>query len=337
MMRISKTPLRVSFFGGGTDYPDYFKRYPGMVVGTSVNLYIYIIVLPMSDFCEQRFRILYSKNESVNQISEIQHPVIRAVLQEEGYSDSLNLSIMSDVPGGTGLGSSSSFTVGFVKLISHLTNKRMGNYALAQKAIHIEHDVLKENVGIQDQIHAAYGGLSRYCFDKDNFHINPIRINADCQRALDSSMFLIYTQISRRATGSLDEQIENTKSKKIDRELSHLISLAEQSVAVLEQKSPEQLLKDLGAMLDEGWRTKRKLSTNISNAKIDALYEKAKSLGAYGGKLCGAGAGGFFFLLAPCYKYASLVNAFGEGNVMRISTETSGSRVTAVGHDFQVA
>ena len=330
MIRISKTPLRVSFFGGGTDYPDYFERAPGIVVGTSINLYIYVNALPMPEFCEQRYRILYSNSESVNDINDIQHPVVKAVLNEFGYEDPLNLSIMSDVPGGTGLGSSSTFTVGFVNLVCHLSNRRINKFALAQKAIHIEHEVLKENVGIQDQIHAAYGGLSCYRFGKEDFQINPIRINADCQRALDSSMFLIYTRISRRATKTLDEQIERTKSRKIDDELSNLISLAEQSITVLEQGSPEQMLRDLGAMLDEGWQTKRSLSSNVSNSDIDAIYEKAKSLGAFGGKLCGAGAGGFFFVLAPSYKYASFASAFGEGNVMRVSTENSGSRVVTL-------
>lgn len=337
MIRISKTPLRISFFGGGTDYPAYFERYPGMVVGTTINLYIYIIALPIPDFCEQRFRFLYSRNESIDRIDEIQHPVIQAVLKEEGYDEPLNVSIMSDVPGGTGLGSSSSFTVGFVNLINALKGSRLSRYALARKAIYIEHDILGENVGIQDQIHAAHGGLSKYCFSEDAFSIHPIRINADCQNALDRSMFLVFTEISRRATACLDEQIKNTKAKNLDGELSHLIALAEQSVAVLEQDCPDRMLTDLGHMLNEAWKTKRKLSSRITNPKIDELHDEAMRLGAYGGKLCGAGAGGFFFLLAPSEKYVDLGQAFGQANVMRISTEMGGSRLNAISDEVQFA
>ncbi len=336
MIRISRTPLRVSFFGGGTDYAAYFEKFPGTVVGTTINLYVYIIALPMPDFCEQKYRFLYRMNESVNSIEEITHPVIRAVLREEDFHAPLNVAIMSDVPAGTGLGSSSSFTVGFVNLVKSLKGVPLNRYALARRAIYIEHDVLSENVGVQDQIHAAYGGLSRYSFHKDEFSIHPVRINVECQNALDHSMFLLYTEISRHASESVAQQLENTRTGRVGKELAHLVKLAEQSVAVLEQRSPDQMLKELGHMLNEGWQTKRSLSTWVTSPKIDEMYEAALRLGAYGGKLCGAGAGGFIFVLAPHHLHQDFVERFGERNVMRITTEMTGSRVTTLGDEMQL-
>lgn len=327
MIKLSRSPLRVSFFGGGTDYPDYFSRNEGMVVGTSINLYIHIIAAAMEDFCEHRFRILYSKSENVDKIEDIQHPVVRSVLLEENYNMPLNLSVMSDVPGGTGLGSSSAFTVGFINLINNLKGVNVSKYALAKAAINIEHNILKENVGVQDQIHASFGGLSRYTFHKDEFTFNPIDINSDCQRLLDDSMFLVYTGGSRRATLLLEEQLQNTREKKVEKELNHLIDLCKESKGVFEQASPEKMMVGLGKMLDEAWETKLRLSSNISNPTIDEIYSAAKKIGVYGGKLCGAGAGGFFLFLAPSHLRDKLSELFGQGNVLKISTENKGSQV----------
>lgn len=325
MIKISKTPLRVSFFGGGSDYPDYFNRQQGAVLGTSINLYIYIAALPMTDFCEQRYRLMYGSPESVDQIDDIKHPVIRNVLKFASYTDPLNLSIMSDVPSGTGLGSSSTFTVGMIKLINLLLNNNISKYALAKQAIHIEHDILGENIGIQDQIHASFGGLSLYEFYKDNLTVRPINMPHDSFSVLCESMYLVYTNISRRATKTLDEQINNTKNKKIDKEISNLVEMAKEGKSVLEQNSPNQMLKDLGKMLDEAWQVKRQLSSRISNNQLDDIYNTCKQLGAYGGKLCGAGAGGFFFILAPHHVYQKMLEKFGEGNVMSISIDNDGS------------
>jgi len=327
MIKISRSPLRVSFFGGGTDYPDYFMRNQGMVVGTSINLYIHIIASAMEDFCEHRFRILYSKSENIDKIEDIQHPVIRAVLLEENYNMPLNLSVMSDVPGGTGLGSSSAFAVGFINLINNLKGVNVSKYALAKSAINIEHNILKENVGIQDQIHASFGGLSRYAFHKDDLSINPIKVNSDCQKLLDDSMFLVYTGVTRRATESLDEQLRNTREKKVEKDLSHLVELCKQSVVVFEQASPEKMMVELGKMLNEAWQTKRRLSSNITSPEIDSIYDTAKDIGVHGGKLCGAGAGGFFLFLAPGHLHQKLSERFGTGNVVKISTENKGAQV----------
>ena len=327
MLCISKTPVRISLFGGGTDYPDYFNEHPGAVLGTTINKYIYIVTLPMAGFAQSKYRVTYRIVENVDTVADIQHPVIRAVLVEEGYGEPLNIAIIADMPGGTGLGSSSSFTVGFVNLISRLKGKQITRYELAKEAIRIEHEVLNENVGIQDQLHAAYGGLAKYAFEKKDFTIRPIQIITECRDALNDSLLLVHTGIERRASAVLEEQIEKTKSKSLQKELSHLLALVDQGVAVLERNKPDGMLRELGEMLNETWQTKRALSSKMATDKIDLIYETGIKLGAYGGKLCGAGGGGFFLFIVPQHVQPSFLEAFGHRNVVKIAMEESGARV----------
>ena len=281
----------------------------------------------MKDFCEQRFRLMYRVPESVNTIDDIKHPVIRNVLKLENYTDPLNISVMSDVPSGTGLGSSSSFTVAMLKLIKSLKGESISKASLAKQAIYLEHDVLNENVGIQDQLHASFGGLALYEFEGDEFIVKPIQMLPDCYSVLCDSMYLVYTQTTRRATSTLEEQIQNTKNKTRYKDISTLVEMAKEAKVILEQSSPDQMIKELGGMLDEAWQVKRKLSSTISNDHLDRVYNTCKQLGAYGGKLCGAGAGGFFFILAPQTSYPKLIGKFGAGNVMSISIDNDGVRL----------
>lgn len=327
MIHIVKVPLRLSFFGGGTDYREYFANNKGSVLGTTINVFVYIASLPMVGFAEQRFRIMYRQIENANSIDEIQHPVIRETLRDERYNEPLNISIMADLPGGTGLGSSSSFTVGFIQLIKCLKNEDVSRYALAKHAIRMEHDILKENVGVQDQIHATYGGLSKYSFYKDDFSITPVRINSDCKHALDQSIFLIYTGSTRSASTVLNEQIKRTQEGQITQQLNRMTELVDQGVAVLEQVSPDKMLKELGEMLNEAWLTKKSLSGMISNGRIDEIYQTAMDLGAYGGKLCGAGGGGFMAMIAPAHLEGRFRETFGKDNICKVKIEENGSRI----------
>ncbi len=328
MITVSKTPVRISFFGGGTDYPAYLESNKGAVLGCTINKYIYTVALPMAGFAENRFRVTYRNVEHVDTIDEISHPVVRAGLKEMGYDHPLNVAIISDMPGGTGLGSSSAFTVGFVNLIQHLKGSPLSRYDLAQRAIHIEHDILHENVGVQDQVHAAFGGLSHYIFHKREILIRPINIKTDCRRYLNDSLMLVHTGTERHASEAVSEQIENTKAKKITTELSHLVKLAEQGVAVFEQESPDAMLADLGQMLNEAWLTKRKLSSSISNNRIDEIYQRGMEIGAVGGKLCGAGQGGFFLFLVPPEKQKQMAEVFGSKRIVKVEIEDCGSVVT---------
>ncbi|WP_407049803.1 hypothetical protein [Methyloraptor flagellatus] len=327
MLTVSKSPLRVSFFGGGTDYPDYFKQFPGAVLGTAIDKFIYTIMLPMSGASQTNYRITYRKVEEVDRISDIQHNVIRSVLTEYKYNDPMNIAIISDLPGNSGLGSSSSFTVGFIKLISHLQGRSITKLDLMRAAVHIEADVLQENVGIQDQTHSAFGGLNLYRFQGNDFSIQPIRMTTDSRDALNASLCLVYTGIERSASATVEEQVKKTREKKVHKELTHLYDLCEHGVQVLEGNDPDRMLTELGRLLDDGWQTKRSLSSAISTPRIDEIYDTAKSLGAFGGKLCGAGGGGFMLFLAPKHAQQKMLETFGQKHFVKIATEDSGAAI----------
>lgn len=327
MLTISKTPLRVSFFGGGTDYPDYYGQFPGAVLGTAIDQFIYTIALPMAGFAETRYRITYRVVEAVDNIADIKHNVIRATLQEMRYESPINIAIISDIPGNSGLGSSSSFTVGFIRLVEHLRGRSITKLDLMKAAVHIEHDVLKENVGIQDQTHAAFGGLNLYTFHKSDFAIQPVRMVTDCRDALNASLCLIFTGTQRSASQTLEEQMRNTREKKIHKELDHLLALCREGLSLLEGSKPEAMLRDFGALLSDGWETKRRLSTAISNQRVDDIYSEGMRQGAYGGKLCGAGGGGFFMFMAPPETQIKLKETFGASNFVKIAMSDEGAQI----------
>jgi D-glycero-alpha-D-manno-heptose-7-phosphate kinase len=327
MLFSSRTPLRVSFFGGGTDYPDYFSRHPGAVVGMAIDRYVYVSALRLSEIIDYKYRLTYSQLERVTSSSDIDHPVVRAVLAYYEVEQALDISIQADLPASSGLGSSSAFTVGLVNLISAMHSRSMTRLDLAQEAIHIEHDLLAENVGVQDQLHAAFGGLNRFDFVDGRTRITPIQMTAPCQDRLLSSLVLVYTGKTRFASKVLTEQVQATKEQKIDRELSHLLKLVDQSVDLLEGDDPEVLLRDFGAMMHEGWQTKRKLSSGVSNPQIDSLYEAALTAGATGGKLCGAGGGGFLLMVVPPENRSRFDETLRGHSIIPIGMDHHGSQI----------
>ena len=327
MINISRSPLRISFFGGGTDYPSYYHHNPGAVLGASIDKYIYTIALPMADFAENRYRITYRIVEGVDRVEDIKHNVIRATLVEMGYVKPLNIAIISDLPGNSGLGSSSSFTVGFIALMEYLQGRSITKFDLFKRAVHTERDLLKENVGIQDQIHAAFGGLNLYQFHKEELTIRPAQMATECRNALDRSLCLLYTGIQRHASATLQEQLKNTEEKKIQKDLNHLVKLCHDGLALLEGRNPESMLSDLGKLVSEGWETKRRFSTSVTLPQIDEAYEEAMRLGAYGGKLCGAGGGGFLLFMAPDHVQSKMIETFGEKSFVKISLEDAGASI----------
>jgi D-glycero-alpha-D-manno-heptose-7-phosphate kinase len=327
VINISKSPLRISFFGGGTDYPSYFHDNPGAVLGASIDKYIYIIALPMADFAEQRYRITYRIVEGVDRVEDIKHNVIRATLLEMGYDKPLNIAIISDLPGNSGLGSSSSFTVGFIALMEYLESRSITKFDLFKRAVHTERDLLKENVGIQDQIHAAFGGLNLYQFHKDELTIRPAQMATECRNALDRSLCLVYTGIQRHASATVQEQLKNTEEKKIQTDLTHLVKLCHDGLALLEGRNPQAMLCDFGKLVSEGWETKRRLSTSVTLPQIDATYDEAMRLGAYGGKLCGAGGGGFLLFMAPDHVQSKMIETFGQKSFVKICLEDHGAGI----------
>lgn len=329
MLLTSRTPLRISFFGGGTDYPEYFLDRPGAVVGMAINKYVYISLLRISDVIDYRYRVSYSKLEKTVTIDEIQHPVVRCVLNDRNIVTPLDINVMSDLPASSGLGSSSAFTVGFVNAINALTRQPMTRIELGKAAIRVERDLLGERVGIQDQLHAAFGGLNRFDFVGGHIRITPIQMTAACQGRLLSSMCLVYTGVTRHASAVLDQQITATKARVIDRELGHLIDLTNSACDLLENGAPGTFVEEFGAMMHEGWQTKRRLSASVSSPEIDALYDACRAAGATGGKLCGAGSGGFLLMIVPPEKRAGFEKGLAGTPIIPVDLDHQGSVILA--------
>jgi D-glycero-alpha-D-manno-heptose-7-phosphate kinase len=324
-MMVSRTPLRVSFFGGGTDYPEYFRRARGAVVGMAIDQYIYVSMLRLSNILEYRYRVSYSRVETVAEADAIRHPVVRYALTHYRVDPGLDISIMADLPARSGLGSSSSFTVGLLHLIFAEQGKVTTKLDLARSAVFVERELLGENVGVQDQYHAAFGGLNRFDFEDERTRISPVQMNGVCQAALTGSLFLLYTGVTRHASETLHEQMQRTREGTADRDLSHLLALTDQAVTVLEGDDPERMLTDFGAMLHDGWETKKRLSSRVSGPEIDALYDAARSAGAIGGKLCGAGSGGFLLILVPPERRAVFRERMNGCAIIPIGLDTCGA------------
>jgi D-glycero-alpha-D-manno-heptose-7-phosphate kinase len=327
MLLTSRTPLRVSFFGGGTDYPEYFSRARGAVLGMAIDKYVYVSALVLPSVLDYRYRVTYSRIETVTEVGQIEHPVVREALRHYAVTEPLHVSTMTDLPARSGLGSSSSFTVGFINLICALQKRQLTKLDLARAAIFVEHELLHENVGVQDQYHAAFGGLNRFDFQGDRTRISPLQMSAPCVAALTGSLFLVYTGVTRFASETLDEQIEKTRAGALDRDLSHLLALTTQAVDVLEGSDPGRMLAEFGAMLHEGWETKKRLSSKVTTPAIDALYDACRDAGALGGKLCGAGAGGFLLMLVPPERQARFRETIRQPPVMPVGLDTLGSTI----------
>ena len=291
-MVISKTPVRISFFGGGTDYPEYFNEFGGCVLSTTIDKYVYITINKIGGLLDEKYRVAYKKVELCNTIEDIEHPSVRETLRNMNIEDGLDINIFSDLPARTGLGSSSSFTVGLLNALYAFEGKVKSKLDYAKEAIYIEKDILQENVGVQDQLAAAVGGLNYMKLSSSGYEVNPIILSKERKRQLDSNLLLYYTGISRFATEVLKEQVENTKKKKVMIELKDIYDMVQDGMKILSDSAIP--LSDFGYLLDKTWQAKKKLSSAISSGSIDEMYEIAMRSGAFGGKLLGAGGGGFF-------------------------------------------
>ena len=321
----SRTPLRVSFFGGGTDYPEYFSQYKGAVIGTAINKYVYTSAIRLERFMGYSYRLAYRVTEEVQRVDEIEHPMFRAALRHLDVGPGWNFSVLTSLPSRSGLGSSSSFAVGLLKLLGALKDINYTRHDLASLAIYLEREVLKENVGIQDQMHATYGGLNRYEFQGGDFCIFPVRLHSEVRDALNQSMFLVHTGTQRFASQIVEEQIKKTKEKVIVKQLDHLYLMAQEAHALLEKENASAVISELGRMLHEGWMTKRSLSSTISSPELDDIYDTARNAGSIGGKLCGAGGGGFFLMIVPADRRAQVQDALGERQLIPIQMDDTGS------------
>ena len=296
-MIISKTPFRISLFGGGTDYPEWYHKNGGSVLATAIDKYCYISCRHLPPFFDHKHRIVYSKVESVKKIEEIEHPSVRAVLSTLGTSAGLEIHHDGDLPARSGLGSSSSFTVGLINVINAMKGLQTSKDDLAKQAIYIEQEILKENVGSQDQILAAFGGFNKIDFNADDsFNITPVIINKDLTDKLQDHMLLFFTGLSRYASDIAKAKIANIKNN--FRELTQMKEMVNEGLSILHR--PSDPINDFGKLLHESWKLKRSLSTKVSTPQIDEIYETGIKAGALGGKILGAGGGGFIlFFAAP--------------------------------------
>jgi D-glycero-alpha-D-manno-heptose-7-phosphate kinase len=324
-MIISKTPFRVSFFGGGTDYPDYFQQFPGGVLSTSIDQYIYVTVKKTPSITDYKYRIAYSKLEFCNDVNDIEHPVVREVIKDLGIADGLQINIFSDLPAKTGIGSSSSFTVGLLNALHTLYGKEYTKHELAEQAIRVEQVLLGERVGVQDQLAAAHGGLNQMFFSSTELKVDRVQLKPKRLQALQGNLLMYYTGLSRFASQILEEQITNTKKQSINVELKDIYNMIQEALDILQDESKS--LDAFGSMLDKAWQTKKKLSSAISSGHIDMMYDLAINGGALGGKLLGAGGGGFLLLYVPEAKQGAVRAALHEFSEVNFAFEENGTSI----------
>jgi D-glycero-alpha-D-manno-heptose-7-phosphate kinase len=291
---ISRTPLRISFFGGGTDYPAFYEEYGGAVLSTSINKYSYVICRYLPPFFDYKYRIRYTEREETTSISQIRHPSVRECLNFVNLDDrGIEIQHNADLPAMAGLGSSSAFTVGLLNSLYALKGQLTTKRQLALEAIHMEQDMIKENVGSQDQTAAAFGGFNKIEFGgKRKIWVNPITIDSDRITFLQSHLMLFFTGFPRNASEIAEEQIKRTPEK--TKELKAMMEMVDEAVKVLNRN--QDGYEDFGRLMDESWKLKRSLTDRITSPQIDEIYEAARGVGALGGKLLGAGGGGFMLL-----------------------------------------
>lgn len=323
-MIISRTPFRVSFFGGGTDYAGWYREHGGAVLSTTIDRYCYISVRELPPFFDHRFRLVYSFVENVKEISDIAHPAARGVLQWLKVTKGLEIHHDGDLPARSGVGSSSAFTVGLLNAMRALEGQHTTKEALASDAIHVEHVVLREPVGVQDQISAAFGGFNHITLRQDGvYQVNPMILPAERLDLLQRHLMLFFTGISRTAAEVAQTQIDNLKHRVP--ELRTLHQMVDQAITLL--TTPGADICDFGRLLRESWTIKRRLSDRVSNATIDEVYDTALRAGALGGKLLGAGGGGFLLLFVKPEDRPRVAEALNGLIQVPFRFETSGSRI----------
>jgi D-glycero-alpha-D-manno-heptose-7-phosphate kinase len=290
--------VRVSFFGGGTDYPAWYRQHGGAVLATTIDKYSYITCRYLPPFFEHRYCLVYSKMEYRRTIDEIEHPAIREVVRYLNVMRGLEIHHDSDLPARSGMGSSSAFTVGLLHALYALTGRMATKRQLATEAVHLEQEVLKETVGSQDQVLAAYGGLNHVAFQPNGeIVVTPVTVSRERVQELNSHLMLFYTGIKRTASTVANTYVNGIDEKK--RALRIMNDLVIESMSIL---NGSQDITAFGELLHEAWQTKRGLSAKVTNPFVDNLYEEAAAAGAIGGKLTGAGGGGFLLLFVPPHK-----------------------------------
>lgn len=319
-MIITKTPFRMSFFGGGTDMPDFFQEHGGAVISTTFDKYCYVNVRHLPRFFDYKTELSYSKMERVTDVNDIVHPAIREAMK---YLDmhEIRLTYEADLPARSGLGTSSSFAVGMLSAFYALKGKYADKKKLADEAIHLERTLCKEAGGWQDQIAAAYGGLNRINFNADGYTVDPIIISPERKKQLNDRLMLFFTGFTHF---SAEVQASNSKEDKTRQKLE-MLQLVDVAQDILTDKNKD--LDEFGRLLDVTWRLKRQTGAKISTDSIDALYERGLRAGALGGKLLGAGGGGFLLFYVEPDKKESVLKEMEDLMYVPFEFENSGTRV----------
>ncbi len=320
-MIITQTPFRMSFFGGGTDYPGFYEEHGGSVISTTFDKYCYVTVRHLPRFFDYTNQFTYAQIERVNSVEEIEHPAIRNAMK---YLDmhEIRLIYEADLPARSGLGSSSSFAVGMLNAFYALKGKYASKEKLAQDAIYLERKLCEENGGVQDQIAASYGGFNRIDFSQDGFNVKPIIISKERKCELDENLMLFFTGFSRFSSDIASEQQKATRNK--TKELLEMLKLVDEAEEILTSKSN---LNEFGRMLDYTWKLKRGITNRISTSDIDNLYQKAIDAGALGGKLMGAGGGGFMVFYVEKDKQHNVRHALKDLLHVPFNFENKGTSV----------
>lgn len=321
-MIITRTPFRVSFVGGGTDLPDFYRVEPGAVVSTAINKYMYIVVNKRFD---DTLRVSYSRTEIVDTAKEVQHPIVREALKLVGITRGIEIVSIADIPTGTGLGSSSSFTVGLLNALYAYKGVLKSAEELAQGACRIEIDILGEPIGKQDQYIAAYGGFRYFQFNPDDSVFNELIISHSKNREeISKNLLLFYTGVTRQARTILKEQKANTREGGKVKLLKKLRDLA---FELKNSLNNNPTLDIIGEFLNRGWTLKKQMASGITNSDIDGYYQRALNAGATGGKILGAGGGGFLLLYCLERKQAQVKRALANLSPMSFSLEAEGSKI----------
>lgn len=320
-MIITKTPFRISFVGGGSDLEAFYSQHPGAVLSTSINQYMYISSHKYFD--EDQIRVKYSQTETVTNIADLKHPILKSVLQRFKLNG-IEISSIADIPGGTGMGSSSSFTVGLLHNLYTSIGKEVSKKELAEEACHIEIDLLKEPIGKQDQYAATYGGMNVIRFEKNgNTIVDPVKISPNLLEELEDNLLMFYLGSQRKASDILTEQKKNTSTADKTQSLIKMVNLVDDLKNSLEAGS----LHDMGSILHENWILKQQLASAITNPDINNCYETALKNGALGGKLLGAGGGGFMLFYCKKDQQSQLINALSKLRRFHFSFENKGSTI----------
>lgn len=317
---MSRTPFRISFFGGGTDYQSWCRHNEGAVLSSSIDKYCYIMGRWLPPFFSHRHSIAWSYLEHCQDASDILHPSVRETMKFLGIERGLEMHHMADLPARTGIGSSSSFTVGLLNVLHGLKGDQVEKMPLAREAIKIEQDLIGENVGSQDQVSAAVGGFNRIDFSGNEIKVSPIKSRRILE--LEGKLLLFFTGFSRSSSALSAEYIRNMGQNRM--KLKRIYSMVSEAERILTEGDD---LNDFGRLLHQGWLLKRRLSEKISNDQIDDIYRKARRAGALGGKLCGAGGGGFMIFFVEQERQLSVKKALSQLLEVPFKFDSDGSQL----------